>query len=210
MPQFVSTCVSTVLLTGPFIACFFILESKVAKYLFNSLNIWQHYKETEQILLLNEPKGHSPPEVFIFVSLFPKSQRCLSQPWLISVWGDNVLCTWGQACEPGKGMKPTLIRETWWTFSTALNHQLNRQHAVIGADIGRSVLSGDFNSLQHTILVYLDLMDMPFLPSPVSMCLLPFLFGFGAVHKNMCLNKCVCFKWVWICLFKWVCIYTNT
>lgn len=116
MPQFVSTCVSTVLLTGPFIACFFILESKVAKYLFNSWNIWQHYKETEQILVLNEPKGHSPPEVFIFVSLFPKSQRCLSQPWLISVWGDNVLCTWEQAYEPGKGMKPMLIRENVMNF----------------------------------------------------------------------------------------------
>lgn len=68
------------------------------------------------------------------------------------------------------------LEKMWWTFSTALNHLLNRQHAVIAADFGRSVLSGDFSSRQYMILVYLDLMDMPFLPFHLSVCLLPFLF----------------------------------
>lgn len=205
----------------------------MAKYWFNSWNIWQHYKETELILLLNEPKGHSPLEGFIFVSLFPESQRCLSQPWLISVWGDNVLCMWGQAGAPEKGMKPMLVRENVMNFLHSPKPPVwNMQRAVTGADIGRWVLSGDFNSLHHTILVYLDLMDMPFLPLLYQCaCCLFYLyyvlvlmdvvrslynlqgrfllqlpvcklgkwtakFDFGAVHKNMCLNKCVCFKWV--------------
>lgn len=33
---------------------------------------------------------------------------------------------------------------------------------MIGADIGRSALSGDFNNLQYMNLVYINLMDMPF------------------------------------------------
>lgn len=48
---------------------------------------------------------------------------------------------------------------------------------MTGADIGGSVLAGDFNNCQYTILVYLDLVDVPFLPSHFSMCLLPFLFA---------------------------------
>lgn len=143
-----------------------------------------------------------------------------------------------QVCQKKVWSQPSL-EKMCWTFPAALNHLLNRQRAVIGADTGRSVLSGKFNSCQYTILVYLDLMDMPFLPSQLSVCLLPFLFvlpigitvcctlivqsagqifaattpvcrlgkwtakfDFGAVHKNMCLNKCVCLKWVWICLFE--------
>lgn len=72
------------------------------------------------------------------------------------------MCTrTGRVCQWKVGSQWTL-ENTWWTSSAALNHLLNNQRAEIGAVVGRSALSGNFNNLQYTNSLYLNLVDVSF------------------------------------------------